>query len=92
MIASVIKYGEPTCDPTNVVINYLMSERGKICLAFIKNDRQLAVCMLNVGVDDSMPLLRIDVKENREGEALISSAVLLPPPQSLIYDDSWEDD
>ncbi|PHT94525.1 hypothetical protein T459_02407 [Capsicum annuum] len=71
MIRSVIERKELDCKPKNVVISYLMNERGKMHPTFIKNDRHVSLYMLNVVADGSRPLLRINV---------IPKSPTIPPP------------
>ena len=61
MIASVIEAGKLTCEPNDLVISYQMKGREKIHPKFIKNDRHVSLCMLDIGLDGSMPTLRITV-------------------------------
>ncbi|KAH0724918.1 hypothetical protein KY284_000783 [Solanum tuberosum] len=60
-IASVIEAGELTCESNDLVISYQMNGRGKIHSTFIKNDRHVSLCMLDIGIDGSRPTLRIHV-------------------------------
>ncbi|KAK4721848.1 hypothetical protein R3W88_012081 [Solanum pinnatisectum] len=61
MIASVIEAGELTCESNDLVIRYQINGRGKIHPAFIKNDRHVSLYMLDIGIDGSRPILRINV-------------------------------
>ncbi|KAG5606001.1 hypothetical protein H5410_027493 [Solanum commersonii] len=61
MIATVIKVGELTCEPNDLVISYQMNVRRKIHPTFIKNDRNMSLFMLDIGIDGSRPTLRINV-------------------------------
>ncbi|KAG5570505.1 hypothetical protein H5410_060271 [Solanum commersonii] len=61
MIASVIEVGKLTCVPNDLVISYQMNGRGKIHPTFIKNDRHVSLYMLDIGIDGSRPILRINV-------------------------------
>ncbi|KAF3626459.1 hypothetical protein FXO37_30366 [Capsicum annuum] len=84
MVRSIIESGELECKPKNIVIRYVMNRRGKIYLTFINNDRHVSLYMLDVAVDGSRPLLRINI---------ISGSLTIPPPQPTIdEDDSFEDE
>lgn len=43
------------------MISYVMNERQKIYLSFIKNDRQVAMYMFDVIADESRPILKINI-------------------------------
>ncbi|PHT77872.1 hypothetical protein T459_15924 [Capsicum annuum] len=84
MVQSVIESGELECEPKNIVISYLMNERGKIHPTFINNDRHVSLYMLDVAADGSRPLLRINV---------ITGFPIVPLPQPTIdKHDSFEDE
>ncbi|KAK4737230.1 hypothetical protein R3W88_000927 [Solanum pinnatisectum] len=61
MITSVIEAGELTCEPNDLVISYQMNHKGKLHLTFIKNDRHVSLYMLDIGIDGSKPILRINI-------------------------------
>ncbi|PHT45608.1 hypothetical protein CQW23_14766 [Capsicum baccatum] len=75
MVQSVIESGELICEPKNVVISYVMNERGKIYPTFINNDRHVSLYMLDVTADGSRLLLRINV---------VPGSPTIPPPHSAI--------
>lgn len=90
MIDSVIECGKLNYDPKNAT-SYLMNEREKVNPTFIKNDRQVAMYMLDIGIDGSRPFPRIDVKKRREEETSTSTVPPLSPPQSTIHDNLLRD-
>ncbi|KAG5576223.1 hypothetical protein H5410_056357, partial [Solanum commersonii] len=61
MISSVIQAGELACEPGNLMINYQMTKRVKIHPAFIKNDWHVSLYLMNIDVDGSRPILRINI-------------------------------
>ncbi|PHT83170.1 hypothetical protein T459_11613 [Capsicum annuum] len=75
MVRSIIESGELECEPKNIVIRYVMNGQGKIHPTFINNDRHVSLYMLDVTVDGSTPLLRINV---------IPRSPTIPPPQPII--------
>ncbi|KAF3613588.1 hypothetical protein FXO38_36153 [Capsicum annuum] len=82
MVRSVIESGELECEPKNIMISYVMNGRGKIHSTFINNDRHVSLYMLDVAVDGSRPLLRINI---------VSGSPTIPPPEPTIdEDDSFE--
>ncbi|KAF3676589.1 Acetylornithine aminotransferase, mitochondrial [Capsicum annuum] len=84
MVRSVIESGELDCEPKNVVISYVMNERGKIHPTFIKNDRHVSLYMFDVVVDGSRPLLRINV--------VPGSPTISPPQPTIDEHDLFEDE
>ncbi|PHT38677.1 hypothetical protein CQW23_22250 [Capsicum baccatum] len=84
MVRSVIESGELEYEPKNIVIGYVMNERGKIHPTFINNDRHVLLYMLDVAADGSRPLLRINI---------VPGSPKIPPPEPTIdEDDSFEDE
>ncbi|PHT48142.1 hypothetical protein CQW23_12350 [Capsicum baccatum] len=77
MVRSIIEKRKLACDPSDMVVSYLMNGRRKIYPTFIKNDRHVSLYMLDVVADD-FRLLRINV--------VAMSPVLLPP--HLAVDDN----
>lgn len=53
IINSLIEYKELSCDCKDTVISYLMNERKRLHLSVIKNDMQVVIYMLDIGVDGS---------------------------------------
>ncbi|PHU09630.1 hypothetical protein BC332_21490 [Capsicum chinense] len=84
MVRSVIESGELECEPKNIVISYVMNGRGKIHFTFINNDRHVSLYMLDVAVDGSRPLLRINI--------VLGSPTIPPPEPTIDEDDSFEDE
>lgn len=72
------------CDPTKLMISYVMNEREKIHLTFINNDRQVATYMLDVTVDGSRPILKINIDIISQVEPTNSAP---SPPLHLEIDD-----
>lgn len=60
MVNSIIEYKELTCHPTDVFISYFM-KKGKVYSTFIKNDRKVAMYMLDIGVSNYRLFLRINI-------------------------------
>ncbi|KAG5580122.1 hypothetical protein H5410_050749 [Solanum commersonii] len=73
MIASIIDAGKLTCEPNNLVIRYQMNGMGKIHPTFMKNDRNMSLYMINIGVDGCRPTLRINVNARPPIEPMNSS-------------------
>ncbi|KAG5605272.1 hypothetical protein H5410_026764 [Solanum commersonii] len=61
MIASVIEVDKLACEPRNLVISYQMNKREKIHPTFIKNDRHVSLYIVDIAIDGSRPILRINV-------------------------------
>ncbi|PHU12052.1 hypothetical protein BC332_18982 [Capsicum chinense] len=80
MVRSVIERGELDYEPKNVVISYLMNERGKYIPTFTKNDRHVFLYMLDVVADGSRPILRINI--------VPGSPTIPPPHPSLLQFES----
>ncbi|PHT75021.1 hypothetical protein T459_22298 [Capsicum annuum] len=84
MVRSVIESGELECEPKNILIIYLMNGRSKIHTTFINNDRHVTLYMLDVAVDGSRPLLRINI---------VTGSPIIPPLQPTMEEhDSFEDE
>ncbi|PHT45347.1 hypothetical protein CQW23_14505 [Capsicum baccatum] len=84
MVRSTIESGELEYEPKNIMISYVMNKWGKIHPMFINNEQHVSLYMLDVIVDGSRPLLRINI---------ISGSPIIPPPQPTINeDDSFEDE
>ncbi|PHT45604.1 hypothetical protein CQW23_14762 [Capsicum baccatum] len=84
MVQSIIESRELECKPKNIVIIYLMNGWGKIHPTLINDDRHMSLYMLDVAVDGSRPLLRINI-------VLGSPTVSLPQP-TIDEHDSFEDE
>ncbi|KAF3630505.1 Aquaporin TIP1-2 [Capsicum annuum] len=84
MVRSVIASEELECEPKNIVISYLMNERGKIHPTFINNDRHVSLYMFDVAADGSRSLLRINV--------VTGSPTILPPQSKIDEHDLFEDE
>ncbi|PHT99987.1 hypothetical protein BC332_29775 [Capsicum chinense] len=87
MVRSVIESGELNCEPKNVVISYVMKGRGKIHSTFIKNDWHVFLYMLDIIVDGSRPLLKINTVM---GSPTISSPQLTFDEHDLFEDESLD--
>ncbi|KAF3671608.1 Glucose-1-phosphate adenylyltransferase small subunit, chloroplastic [Capsicum annuum] len=84
MVRSVIESRELECEPKNIVIGYVMNGWGKIHPTFINNDRDMSLYMLDVAVNGSRPLLRINV---------VPGSPTIPRPQPTIDEhDLFEDE
>ncbi|XP_060179031.1 uncharacterized protein LOC132609179 [Lycium barbarum] len=71
--------GELNCEPSDLRISYMinaLSTRRKTHPSFIMNDRQVVLYMLDVAVDGSRPVLRINVVERSQ----VGSTSAAPPP------------
>ncbi|KAF3621100.1 hypothetical protein FXO38_31974 [Capsicum annuum] len=75
MVQSLIESGQLECEPKKVVISYVMNGQGKIHSTFINNDQHVSLYLLDVAVDGSRPLLKINV---------ISGSPTIPPTQPTI--------
>ncbi|KAM3301799.1 hypothetical protein P3S67_016301 [Capsicum chacoense] len=71
MVKSVMENGELSCDQSNVVISYLMNERGKIYPTFMKNDRHVELYIFCVDSNNFRPILWIKVVGRSRKEASI---------------------
>ncbi|PHU02667.1 hypothetical protein BC332_27918 [Capsicum chinense] len=83
MVRSVIESGKLSCEPNDVAISYLMNRREKIHSTFIRNDKHVSLYMLNVVVDGSRPILRINI---------IARSPVPPLPHLAVDNDDLDDD
>ncbi|PHT35062.1 hypothetical protein CQW23_26862 [Capsicum baccatum] len=84
LVASVMESKDLDCEPSNVVISYLMNSRKSVHLTIIKNGKHVSLYMMDVGVDGFRPILIINVVESPFEEPLNSSP---PLPRCPSVDD-----
>ncbi|PHT32155.1 hypothetical protein CQW23_28492 [Capsicum baccatum] len=84
LVTSVMESRDLVCEPSDVVISYLINSRKKVNPTIINNDRRVSLYMMDVGDDEFRPILRINVVEKPFEEQLNSSP---PPLRHPIVDD-----